>query len=80
MVEIDLLATSLDDQARKSPKFRKALEGALTASGSAGLISIVAMIGARRASRHGMLPAEIDRELGNLMASGKARASTNGTA
>jgi len=73
MVEIDALASSLDEQARKSPRFRKALEGALTATGGAGLISILAIIGTRRAARHGLVPVEIDQQLGNLLAQGSSR-------
>jgi len=77
MVEIEALADALDEQARKSPRFRKALEGALAAGSGAGLIGVVAIIGARRAARHGMIPAEADQMLGNMLAQGasaKARA------
>jgi hypothetical protein len=51
--EIFALAKALDQQARQSPRFRKALEGVLSATSSAGLISVIAIIGARRAARHG---------------------------
>jgi len=77
MVEIEALADALDEQARKSPKFRKALEGALMAGSGAGLIGIIAIIAGRRAARHGMIPSEADQMLGNMLAAGasaKARA------
>jgi hypothetical protein len=79
MVEIEALADALDDQARKSPRFRKALEGALGVGSGAGLIGIVTIIIGRRAARHGIAPEEMDQMLGNLLATGmqaskKARA------
>lgn len=85
MVEIEALADALDEQARKSPKFRKALEGALAAGSGAGLIGIIAIIAGRRAARHGMIPSEADQMLGNMLAVGasakaKANAGFNGAA
>ena len=71
-VEIEALASSIDDQCKKSPRFRKAVEGALMAGSGAGLIGILAIIGARRAARHGYIPAEADQMLGNLLATGQA--------
>lgn len=82
MVEIEALADALDEQAKKSIKFRKALEAALAAGSGGTLIGVCAIMGARRAARHGLLPGdgqEIDQQLGNLLAVGtqaskKARA------
>lgn len=67
-VEINALAEALDEQARQSPRFRKYLEAALSATGGGQLVGILAIIGARRASRHGALPPEIDGQLGALLA------------
>lgn len=83
MVEIEALADALDEQARKSPKFRKALEGALAAGSGAGLIGVIVIIAGRRAARHGMIPTEADQMLGNMLAVGasakaKANAGLNG--
>jgi hypothetical protein len=67
-VEINALAEALDEQARQSPRFRKYLEAALTATGGGQLVGILVIVGARRASRHGALPAEVDGQLGALLA------------
>lgn len=71
-VEIEALARALDDQAKQNAKFRKALETALSAGSGGTLIGIAALIGARRAARHGFLPVEMDNVLGDLMAQGLA--------
>lgn len=70
MVEIEALADALDDQCKKSIKFRKAMETALSAGSGASLIGVVAIIGARRAARHGVIPPEADQVLGNMLATG----------
>lgn len=70
MVEIDALATALDDQAKQSKRFRQALETALSATTGGNLVGILAIVGARRAARHGMIPEEADQMLGNLLAQG----------
>jgi hypothetical protein len=70
MVEIEALADALDEQCKKSVKFRRAMEAALGAGSGASLIGVVAIIGARRAARHGILPPESDQALGNLLAQG----------
>lgn len=73
MVEIEALADALDEQAKKSAKFRKALEAALGASSGGTLIGVAAIMGARRAARHGLLPGDgeaVDQQLGNLLATG----------
>jgi len=83
MVEIDALADALDEQAKKSVRFRKALETALAAGSGGTLIGVCAIIGARRAARHGLIGGEnaqeVDQTLGNMLATGmnatkKARA------
>lgn len=83
MVEMDALADALDDQCKRSQKFRKAMESALSAGAGGTLFGIVAIIGARRAARHGVIGGEkseeVDQMLGNLLAQGmnatkKARA------
>jgi hypothetical protein len=79
-VEIEALARALDEQAKRSIRFRKALEMALTAGSGGTLFGVMAIIGARRASRHGMAPPEVDQMLGNLLAmsvSGSAKAATD---
>lgn len=73
LVEIEALADALDEQARRSPKFRKAIEGALAMGSGGTLIGVCAIMGARRAARHGLLPgdaATVDQTLGNLLAQG----------
>lgn len=72
--EIAALAAALDAQARRSPRFRKFLEGALTASAGGQLVGIVGIIAARRLARHGVIPAEADFALG-MMISGDAIAA-----
>lgn len=74
MVEIDALAEALDEQAKRSARFRKALESALAAGSGGTLVGVMAIIGARRAARHGMIGGEqgqeVDQMLGNLLAQG----------
>lgn len=70
MVEIEALADALDEQAKKSAKFRKALETALAGASGGTLLGVCAIIGARRAARHNVLPPEVDQQLGNLLAQG----------
>lgn len=65
--EIAALAKALDEQAKSSPKFRGYLEAALAAGSGGQLIGVVALIGARRAARHGIIPAEVDGMLGTMM-------------
>lgn len=69
-VEIEALARALDEQAKRSQRFRKMLETALATTSGGALLGVCAIIGARRAARHGMLPAKTDQQLGNLLAMG----------
>lgn len=66
-VEIKALARALDAQAKGSPRFRKMLEGALTVTSGGQLLGVAMIIGARRASRHGLLPPEADGQLGAML-------------
>lgn len=55
-VEIEALATSIDAQAQSNPRFKKYVEQAIQGVGGTSLIAVVAMIVARRAVRHDILP------------------------
>jgi hypothetical protein len=68
--EIKLLAAALDRQCQRSPRFRKYVEKVLGAGSGGMLFGTIGMIAARRAARHGMLPAIIDPTIGILMESG----------
>lgn len=61
--EILVLARAMNDQANKSPRFRKIVEGALTASGSGGLLGVVVIIGGRRLARHRVIEPIWDQRL-----------------
>lgn len=65
--EIAALAKALDETARNNPKFRSYLEAALAVGSGGQLIGVVAMIGARRAARHGYLPTEMDGMIGSML-------------
>lgn len=61
--EILVLARAMNDQANKSPRFRKIVEGALTASGAGGLLGVVVIIGGRRLARHRVIEPAWDQRL-----------------
>lgn len=67
-VEILALAKAVDDQAKKSPRFRKALMRMVEMSGGSGLFSITLIIVGRRAARHGMISPDWDAKLGAYLA------------
>lgn len=67
-LEIMALAKAVDEQAKKSPRFRAVVQRALTVSGGTGLISITVIILARRASRHGLIDPMYDAGLGGYLA------------
>jgi hypothetical protein len=68
-IEINALAEGLDEEARKSPQFRKYLEYAIGVTGAGGnLYAVLAIIATRRAARHGYLPEVVDQQLGTLLA------------
>lgn len=67
--EIDALASALDAQCRRSPRFRKLIEGMLTAGAGGALVTVIGMIAARRLARHGVLPPMLDPMLGLALSS-----------
>jgi hypothetical protein len=58
--ELATLGKAIDEQAKQSPRFRRALESMLNVTGGTSLIPVVAIIGARRLARHGMIPRPVD--------------------
>ncbi len=54
--EIFALAKALNNQAQSSPRFKKALEMAMSGASSGELLGVVMMIIVRRAARHNMIP------------------------
>lgn len=77
--EIGALAAAIDAQARRSPRFRKMLEGMLTASAGGQLVGVIGIIAARRAARHGLAPAYVDPLLGGMLAGGGIEAAMSFT-
>jgi hypothetical protein len=74
-IELNALADALVEQARTSPRFRRALEAAVAASSGGALLGVLLIIGARRAARHGVLglTSEVDDQLGTLLAMSQAK-------
>lgn len=71
-VEIEAMAQALDEECKRSLRFRRMMEAALSAGSGGTLIGVMAIIGARRAVRHNVLPGglESDQLLGNMLAKG----------
>lgn len=67
-LEIAALAKAIDAQAKQSVRFRKMIEGALAVTSGGQLVGVAMIIGARRASRHGLLPPEADGQLRVMLA------------
>ena len=67
--EITALARAIDQQCKTSPRFRKYVETALAAGSGGQLMTVALMIVARRASRHGILPENLDPAIGTMLAS-----------
>lgn len=67
-VELAALAKAIDAQCKQSVRFRRYVEAMLTAGSGGQLFGVVAIIGARRMARHGVLPAEVDGMLGGMLA------------
>ena len=68
-VEIEALANGLNEEAQRSPQFRKYLEYVIGVTGAGGsLLPVIGMIAGRRAARHGYLPREFDTLLGSVLA------------
>jgi len=66
--EIAALAKAIDAEARQNARFRRYVEAALSAGSGGQLFGVLAIIGMRRASRHGLLPVELDGTFGALLA------------
>ena len=47
---------SIDDQCKRSPRFKSYVLQALKVQSATSLLAVVAMIGGRRAARHGIIP------------------------
>lgn len=79
--EIEALAGALDAQCRRSPRFRKYVERMLTVGAGGQLVTVVGMIAARRAARHGLVPngEAVDLALGLTLAQGDITALGNFT-
>lgn len=65
--EISALASAIDAQCQRSPRFRKYVEAMLGAGSGGALITTLAMIATRRASRHGIAPPMLDPMLGMIL-------------
>lgn len=86
-VEIPALAVAIDEQCKRSPVFRGYVLRVLKVQSATSLFAVVAMIGARRAARHGIIPeamnpAGIDAGMGAalaMMSGGKAVDTGSGT-
>jgi hypothetical protein len=70
--EIDALAMSIDEQCKRSPRFRLYVLQALKVQSATSLLAVVAMIGGRRAARHGIIPEamqpqQLDNALGQAL-------------
>ena len=81
--ETDALAMSIDDQCKRSPRFKSYVLQALKVQSATSLLAVVAMIGGRRAARHGIIPEamqpqQLDNALGVAlqMMTGTASAPT----
>lgn len=66
-VEINALASAIDAQCKRSPRFRKIVERFLGAGSGGTLVMVAGLIAARRAARHGILPREIDLQAGLIL-------------
>lgn len=65
--EINALASAIDAQCQRSPRFRKYVETVLGAGSGGALITTLAMIATRRAARHGIAPPMLDPMLGMIL-------------
>jgi hypothetical protein len=74
--EIDALAGAIDMQCQRSPRFRKYIERMLTAGSGGQLFTVLGIIAARRAARHGIIPQPLDFTLGMAL-TGSAEAFAN---
>lgn len=67
--EIAALSAAIDAQCRRSPRFRKVIEGMLGAASGGTLVTVIGLIAARRAARHGLVPASVDVMAGLILQS-----------
>lgn len=65
--EINALASAIDAQCQRSPRFRKVIEQMLGVGSGGALITTLAMIATRRAARHGIAPPMLDPMLGMIL-------------
>lgn len=65
--EISALASAIDAQCQRSPRFRKYVESMLGVGSGGALITTLAMIATRRAARHGIAPPMLDPMLGMIL-------------
>lgn len=65
--EIAALASAIDAQCKRSPRFRKVVEGFLGAGSGGTLIAVVGLIAVRRMARHGVLPPHLDFTAGMVL-------------
>lgn len=66
-VEIAALASAIDAEARRSPRFRRYVERVLGGASGGTLLTVLGLVGARRAARHGILPANVDLMAGVIL-------------
>jgi hypothetical protein len=71
-IEIKRLSVALDYQAQQSPRFRRVIEGFISASSGGQLVGIVIAIGARRAARHQLfgIPRVMDAKISQMLQGG----------
>ena len=77
-VEIPALAAAIDDQCKRSPRFKSYVLRALKVQSATSLLAVVAMIGARRAARHGVIPATMNPEMLDVALGGALSMMGNG--
>lgn len=66
--ELELLTEAIDNQCKISPTFRKYVLAATSATQGGQMVSVVAIIAARRMARHEfLLPREVDTALGSML-------------
>ncbi|MHB8674582.1 MAG: hypothetical protein ACYDAK_13020 [Candidatus Limnocylindrales bacterium] len=65
--EITALAKGIVEQCRTSPAFKRYVQAALRVSGATGILVPLSLVLARRAARHGILPAEADAQMGAMI-------------
>lgn len=79
MVEVQALAKALNDEANRSPRFKKMLEQFLKVQGGTSLILVIAAIAGRRVVRHNIitLPEAITPDQADALLGGFISMTTN---